>query len=121
MIASTASHAGAPYVAAYTASKHAVLGLTRAIAAEVAGTGVTANAVCPTFTRTDMTERTLWNIMEKTGRTAEAAAATLTAQSPLGRLLEPEEVAAAVAYLVSDSARAVNGQSLVLDGGGVQL
>jgi NAD(P)-dependent dehydrogenase (short-subunit alcohol dehydrogenase family) len=121
MIASTASHAGAPYVAAYTASKHAVLGLARSLAAEIAGTGVTANTVCPTFARTDMTDRTLRNIVDRTGHTAEWAATTLAAMSPLGRLLEPEEVAAAVAYLVSEAAAAVNGQSLVLDGGGLQL
>ena len=120
-IASTAGLAGAPYVAAYTASKHAVLGLTRAVAAEIAGAGVTANSVCPTFVRTEMTARTLKNIMQSTGRSAETAESDLVARSPLGRLLEPEEVSAAVAYLVSDSAAAVNGQCIVLDGGGIQL
>lgn len=116
-VASTAGLAGARYVAAYTASKHAAVGLMRAVAAEVAGTGVTANAVCPSYVRTPMTERTLGRISERTGRSREEALASLEASTPLGRLLEPEEVAEAVWYLASDAAAAVNGQALVLDGG----
>lgn len=116
-VASTAGLAGARYVAAYTASKHAAVGLMRAVAAEVAGTGVTANAVCPSYVRTPMTERTLDRISEQTGRSREEALASLEASTPLGRLLEPEEVAEAVWYLASDAAAAVNGQALVLDGG----
>ncbi|WP_017541668.1 SDR family NAD(P)-dependent oxidoreductase [Nocardiopsis halophila] len=119
-IASTAAVAGAPYTAAYAASKHAVLGLARVVAAEVAGTGVTSNAVCPSFVRTPMTERSAARIAERTGRDARAAEEALARSSPLGRLVEPEEVAAAVAYFASDAAGCVNGQSLVLDGGGVQ-
>jgi NAD(P)-dependent dehydrogenase (short-subunit alcohol dehydrogenase family) len=118
-VASTAGLAGGRYVAAYTASKHAAVGLMRAVAAEVAGSGVTANAVCPSYVRTPMTERTLERISEKTGRSREEALATLEASTPLGRLLEPEEVAEAVWYLASDLAAAVNGHALVLDGGGV--
>ena len=116
-VASTAGLVGARYVTAYTASKHAAVGLMRAVAAEVAGTGVTANAVCPSYVRTPMTERTLDRISETTGRSREDALATLEASTPLGRLLEPEEVAEAVWYLASDAAAAVNGHALVLDGG----
>jgi NAD(P)-dependent dehydrogenase (short-subunit alcohol dehydrogenase family) len=119
-VASIAGLTGARYTAAYTASKHAAVGLMRATAAEVAGTGVTANAVCPAFVRTDMTRRTVDNIVDKTGRTAEEAQSELEAMTPLGRLLEPDEVAAAVVFLASPEAAAINGQTLVLDGGGVQ-
>ena len=109
------------YTAAYTASKHAAVGLMRAVAAEVAGTGVTANAVCPTFVRTDMTQR----IGRSGSSSARAAArpsaeAALAAASPLGRLLEPDEVAFAVAFLAAPEAGAINGQTLILDGGGIQ-
>ena len=119
-VASVAGLAGARYTAAYAASKHAAIGLMRATAAEVAGTGVTANAVCPAWVRTDMTRRTVENIVAKTGRTAEDAEAELKGMTPLGRMLEPEEVAAAVVFLTSPEAAAINGQALVLDGGGLQ-
>jgi len=119
-VASVAGLTGARYTSAYTASKHAAVGLMRATAAEVAGTGVTANAVCPAFVDTDMTRRTVENIVEQTGRTAEEAEAALEGMTPLGRLLEPDEVAAAVLYLASPEAAAINGQALVLDGGGLQ-
>jgi NAD(P)-dependent dehydrogenase (short-subunit alcohol dehydrogenase family) len=120
MIASTSSHSGSPYIAAYAASKHAVLGLSRVVASEVAGTGITANCVCPTFVRSEMTDRSIANISERTGRSAAEAEQALAAQSALGRLVEPGEVAAAVAYLCSDAAAAVNGQSIILDGGTIQ-
>ena len=119
-VASVAGLAGARYTAAYAASKHAAIGLMRATAAEVAGTGVTANAVCPAWVRTGMTRRTVENIVAKTGRTAEDAEAELKGMTPLGRMLEPEEVAAAVVFLASPEAAAINGQVLVLDGGGLQ-
>lgn len=119
-VASVAGLTGAPYTAAYAASKHAAIGLMRAAAAEVAGTGVTANAVCPAYVDTDMTRRTIATIVERTGRTTEDAAAALEAMTPLGRLLEPDEVAAAVVFLASPEAAAINGQALVLDGGGLQ-
>jgi NAD(P)-dependent dehydrogenase (short-subunit alcohol dehydrogenase family) len=119
-IASVASHQGAPYIAAYVASKHAVLGLMRALSAELAGTGVTANSVCPGYVRTPMTERTIATIMEKTDRSEDEALAALVGDSRLGRLIEPEEVAAAVAYLVGEDASAVNGQSVLIDGGDLQ-
>jgi len=119
-VASIAGLAGMRYTAAYAASKHAAVGLMRATAAEVGGTGVTANAVCPAWVRTDITRRTVENIVERTGRTAEEAEAELEQMTPLGRLLEPEEVAAAVVFLASPEAAAINGQTLVLDGGGLQ-
>jgi NAD(P)-dependent dehydrogenase (short-subunit alcohol dehydrogenase family) len=119
-VASTAGRAGARYTAAYTASKHAAVGLMRAVAAEVAGTGVTANAVCPAFVRTDMTARSVERIVSRTGRDAAEAEAALADAAPLGRLLEPEEVAFAVAFLAAAEAGAINGQTLILDGGGIQ-
>jgi NAD(P)-dependent dehydrogenase (short-subunit alcohol dehydrogenase family) len=120
VVASTAGRIGFRYSSAYVASKHAAVGLMRAIATEVAGTGVTANAVCPTFVRTEMTRRSVARIVAATGRGEEEAEADLAAQSPLGRLLEPEEVAFAVAFFAAPEAGAINGQTLVLDGGGIQ-
>ncbi|MCT2587601.1 SDR family NAD(P)-dependent oxidoreductase [Actinophytocola gossypii] len=117
-VASTAGRVGAPYTAGYTAAKHAAVGLMRTVAAEVAGTGVTANAVCPTFVRTDMTARSVARIAERTGRSEEDSEAALV--GPLGRLLEPDEVAFAVAFLAAREAGSINGQAIVLDGGGVQ-
>jgi len=119
-VASVAGLVGARYTAAYSASKHAAIGLMRATAAEIAGTGVTANAVCPAYVDTDLTARTIENIVAKTGRTAEQAQSELEALTPLGRLLDPDEVAAAVVFLASPDAAAINGQALVLDGGGLQ-
>ncbi|HXD63608.1 MAG TPA: SDR family oxidoreductase [Solirubrobacteraceae bacterium] len=119
-VASTAGRVGVPYTSAYTASKHAVVGLTRAVAAELAGSGVRVNAVCPTFVRTDMTDRSIAHIVERTGRSAEQAQAALAAASPLGRLLEPEEVADAIVHLASPAAAAISGQAWVIDGGGIQ-
>ena len=119
-VASTAGVVGARYTAAYAASKHAAVGLTRAVAAEVAGSGVTANAVCPTFVRTDMTTQSVQRIATTTGRSAHEAEAALAGASPLNRLLEPDEVAFAVAFLAAPEAGAINGQTLILDGGGIQ-
>ncbi len=119
-VASTASHVGYRYTAGYTASKHAAVGLMRAVAAELAGTGVTANAVCPAFVRTDMTATSVARIAERTGRASAEAESALAAASPLGRLLEPAEVAFAVSFLAAPEAAAINGQTLVLDGGGIQ-
>jgi NAD(P)-dependent dehydrogenase (short-subunit alcohol dehydrogenase family) len=113
-VASTAGLEGAKYTAAYTASKHAAVGLMRAVAAEVAGSGVTANAVCPGFVRTDMTRESVERIAARTGRSESDAEAAVAAMSPLGRLLEPDEVAFAVAFLAAPDAGAINGQTLVL-------
>lgn len=119
-VASTAGKVGTRYTAAYAASKHAAVGLMRVAAAELAGTGATANAVCPAFVETEMTRASVARIAARTGRSEEASVAALASASPLGRLLDPDEVAAAVAWLASDAAAAVNGQTLVLDGGGIQ-
>ena len=119
-VASTAGRIGAPYTAAYTAAKHAAVGLMRAAAAELAGTGVTANAVCPTFVETPMTERSVANIAERTDLSPEQARGALAGTSPLGRLLDPDEVAAAIVWLASPEAAGISGQTLVIDGGGIQ-
>jgi NAD(P)-dependent dehydrogenase (short-subunit alcohol dehydrogenase family) len=116
-VASTAGLRGARYTAAYTAAKHAAIGLMRAVAAEVAGTGVTANAVCPAWVRTAMMRRAVERITATTDRDEAEAEAALVAQMALGRALEPEEVAEAVWFLASAQAAAINGQALVLDGG----
>jgi NAD(P)-dependent dehydrogenase (short-subunit alcohol dehydrogenase family) len=119
-VASTAGRVGAPYTSAYTASKHAAVGLTRAVASELAGTGVRVNAVCPTFVRTEMTARSIERIVELTGRTRQDSERALAESSPLGRLLEPDEVADAVVFLASPAAASINGQAIVIDGGGLQ-
>jgi NAD(P)-dependent dehydrogenase (short-subunit alcohol dehydrogenase family) len=117
-VASVASVHGSRYTSGYTASKHAVLGFTRSLAAELAGTGITANCVCPAYVRSDMTLATIANIEARTGKGGEAALAAMT---PLGRLIEPEEVAFAVRFFAADEAGAINGQTILIDGGGVQL
>ena len=119
-MASVAGRAGAPYIAAYTASKHALLGLTRAVAAEVASRGITVNAVCPGYVDTEMTDASAANIVKRTGRTEEDARKILEGFSPQGRLMTAPEVAAMTTYLCSDVARGINGQGIVLDGGALQ-
>ena len=119
-VVSTAGRIGRPYTSAYTASKHAAVGLMRAVASELAGSGVRVNAVCPTFVRTELTDRAIARIVERTGRSEAESRAALVGMSPLGRLLNPEEVAEAVVFLASDAALAISGQTLVIDGGGIQ-
>ncbi|WP_037604806.1 SDR family NAD(P)-dependent oxidoreductase [Streptacidiphilus rugosus] len=118
VVTSVAAKVGAPYVAAYTAAKHGALGLVRAAAAEVAGTGVTVNAVCPGYVDTPMTDATVAAIVARTGRDEAQARAALARMQPIGRLIRPEEVAAVVRLLLEQEA--LNGQGLTVDGGGVQ-
>ena len=119
VVASVAGKVGAPYISAYAAAKHGVLGLVRSVAAEVATSGVTVNAVCPGYVDTPMTQRSIDAIVERTGRTPADARASLERQQPIGRLITTSEVAAAVDYCVHDTG-ALNGQSITIDGGGVQ-
>lgn len=116
-VASTAAKMGAPYIAAYAAAKHGLLGWMRALAAEVARKGLRVNAVCPGYVATPMTERSLANIQAKTGGTREQALEALLATSPQRRLVEPDEVAALVHFLTSREARSIHGQALAVDGG----
>jgi NAD(P)-dependent dehydrogenase (short-subunit alcohol dehydrogenase family) len=116
-VASTSALKGYRYTSAYSASKGGLLALTRAVAAELAKSGVTVNAVCPGFTDTDIAADAVRNISEKTGSSQAEARASLERFSPIGRLIAPGEVAGLVAYLCSDAARAITGQALAIDGG----
>ncbi|HEY1722442.1 MAG TPA: SDR family NAD(P)-dependent oxidoreductase [Magnetospirillaceae bacterium] len=118
-IASTAGLIGYSYVTAYCAAKHGVIGLTRALALEVARKGVTVNAVCPGFTETPLLDEVIANIMRTTGLDEKAARARLTAGNPQGRFVTPEEVADAVVWLASPGAAAINGQAIPVAGGEV--
>ncbi len=118
-IASTAALKGYAYASAYTATKHALLGLTRTLALELARTGVTVNAVCPGYTETAIVTEAVATIAAKTGRSKEDARAELAAANPQGRLITPAEVAQSVAWLVSPAARAITGQAIVVAGGEV--
>lgn len=115
-VASTAGLDGGPYIAAYAASKHAVVGFTTSIAAEVEGRGVTVNAVCPGYVDTDLVRESVERIVEKTGRSEEAAREMLATANAGGRLLEPEEVAEVVAGLCADEAGSIHGQIVLIDG-----
>lgn len=119
-IASTAGRVGFPYLSAYCASKHGVVGFTRAVAIEVAAKGVTVNAVCPGYVDSDMTLRSIDNIVRTTGRTPQEARQALLASNPQGRLVAPEEVAHLVLMLCQPESAGINGQAIVLDGGAIQ-
>ncbi len=116
-VSSTSGLTGCAYVVAYCAAKHGLIGLTRALAVEVARSGVTVNAVCPGFTDTDIVTRSVDNIVRKTGRTAEQALGELVAHNPQGRLIEPQEVAEAVGWLCLPGSRSMTGQSIAVAGG----
>jgi NAD(P)-dependent dehydrogenase (short-subunit alcohol dehydrogenase family) len=118
-IASTAGLTGYGYLTAYCAAKHGVVGLTRALAVEVATKGVTVNAVCPGFTDTDIVKDAVANIVAKTGRTPEQAQADLVSRNPQKRLVRPEEVANVVAWLCLPGSEAITGQAIAVAGGEV--
>ncbi len=118
-IASTAGQVGYPYVAAYCAAKHGVVGLTRALALETATKGITVNAVCPGYTDTDIVRETIVNIRAKTGRSEAEALAALVQHNPQGRLIRPEEVANAVLWLCIPGSESITGQSISVSGGEV--
>lgn len=118
-IASTAGLKGYPYVTAYCAAKHGVIGLARALALEVAQTGITVNAVCPGFTETPLLDASLRTITEKTGRSEADARKALAAANPQGRFVTPAEVAGTVLWLSSDAAASVTGQAISVSGGEV--
>lgn len=116
-VASIAGLNGAKYIAAYTAAKHAVIGFTRAVAAEVADRGVTVNAVCPGYVDTDMTVDSVERIVDKTGMSRDVVMQNILARSPQKRLITPDEVAHAVLSLCAEEARGITGDALVVDGG----
>lgn len=118
-IASTAGLTGYPYVAAYVAAKHGVVGLTRALALETAKSGVTVNAVCPGYTDTELLRESVRKIVEKTGRTQQQAEENFTRGNPQGRLVTPAQVAAAVLFLCGPNSDAMTGQAIAVAGGEV--
>jgi NAD(P)-dependent dehydrogenase (short-subunit alcohol dehydrogenase family) len=118
-IASNAGVSGYGYSAAYCAAKHAMVGFTRALAIDLARTGVTINALCPGWVHTQMSDEAVARIAAKTGRSAEEARATLENMSPQRRMIEPEEVAHAALMLCADASRGIHGQTIVIDGGAI--
>jgi NAD(P)-dependent dehydrogenase (short-subunit alcohol dehydrogenase family) len=118
-VASIAGKTGAPYISAYAASKHGVLGLTRTAALEVATKGVTVNAICPGYVDTDMTTRALETIEARTGKSAADSLEAIKRMSPQNRLVTPEEIAALALLLASQEGRGINGQAINIDGGSI--
>ena len=118
VLASIAAKRGEPYIAAYTAAKHGVLGLVRSVAAELATTGVTVNAVCPAYVDSPMTDGTVATIAARTGRSAAEARAVLEAKQPIGRLITVDEVSQTVLFCLANGG--LTGQGVNVDGGAVQ-
>jgi NAD(P)-dependent dehydrogenase (short-subunit alcohol dehydrogenase family) len=118
-VASVAGVTGVPYVSAYVAAKHGLVGLTRSLAVEVARKGVTVNAVCPGYVDTDLVAGSVAELAEKTGKAADELRDALVRHNPVGRLLTPDEVASSVAWLCHPEQAMVNGHALVLSGGEV--
>ncbi|OLE52780.1 MAG: hypothetical protein AUG51_16540 [Acidobacteria bacterium 13_1_20CM_3_53_8] len=116
-VASIAGKTGAPYIAAYSASKHGVLGLTRSVALEVATKGITVNAICPGYVETDMTTRAIESITAKTGKSEAEAIAAISRMSAQNRLITPEEIASVALLLASEDGRGITGQAINVDGG----
>jgi NAD(P)-dependent dehydrogenase (short-subunit alcohol dehydrogenase family) len=118
-IASIAGKTGAPYITAYAASKHGMLGMTRSVALEVAARGITVNAICPGYVDTEMVSRGVENISQRTGRPAAEALEAIKRMSPQNRMVTAEEVAALALLLASEEGRGINGQAINIDGGTV--
>jgi NAD(P)-dependent dehydrogenase (short-subunit alcohol dehydrogenase family) len=116
-VASVAGLKGYRYISAYTASKHALVGMTRALASEVADKNITVNAVCPSYVDTEMTRQTIANIVAKTGRSEQDALAELVRGNPQGRLISPQEVANAIAWLCAPGTESITGQAIPIAGG----